>query len=221
MKTRSLFSILFCLVVLTAAGRTFAQTFDISSGGLPTITGSLGGSVTGSSSNLNNLVVTINFGEVSPLNTNNIVDVVVPIAIRSSAAYQVTVTVSGSTNANPQAIQRSDIGFGVNNFRSLGSNARVCNRSSHNFYAPFSNDPSIGVTLDGNGRVKYASSLNNISTSTVILSGPRLSSNNASRQSNNGYAFNAIITLVPQFFAAGSTTQTLTFTISSGPNAPC
>ena len=54
-----------------------AQTFDISSGGAPTITGAVGGSVTGSSSVLNNLLVTINFGEVSPSNTNSIVKITV------------------------------------------------------------------------------------------------------------------------------------------------
>src|SRR2546430_17530144 len=86
-----------------AAGE--AQTFDISSGGQPTITGASGGSVTGSSSLLNDLTVTINFGEISPANTNSIVYVVVPIGIRSTLPYQVTVTRTGPSNANAQALQ--------------------------------------------------------------------------------------------------------------------
>src|SRR5438874_1131164 len=110
--------ILFCLLLLGGLCNVFAQNYDISSGGAPTITGASGGSVTGSSNVLNNLLVTINFGEVSPANANNIVKVVVPIAIRSKNAYEVTVSAAGATNANPQAIQRSDVGFGVNNFRS-------------------------------------------------------------------------------------------------------
>jgi len=203
-------------------GSVFAQTFDISSGGLPTITGALTGSVTGSSSVTTNLTVTINFGEVSPKNTNNIVKVIVPIGIRSTAAYKVTATVTGSTNANVQAIQRSDIGFGANNLRVMGNQARVCTNSSHIFASPFNNDPATNVTIAASGRAAYPSTLNNVGTATTILSGPRLSSTgSASRQTNNGYIFDAIFTITPQFYAAGTTSLTITFTISAGPTAPC
>ena len=214
--------ILFCVISLASLGSAAAQTFDISSGGAPTITGALGGSVTGSSSVLNDLSVTINFGEVSPANTNSIVKVVVPIAIRSNREYQVVVSITSSTNANVQAIQRSDIGFGANNFRSMGANARVCTASNHIFYSPFNNDPASNVTINAAGRATYTSTLNNIGASTVILSGPRLSRDiSPVRQTDNGYIFDAIFTIVPQFYAAGSTTATLTFTISAGPTAPC
>jgi len=214
---------IFSFVMLLCAFATAdAQTFDISSGGTPTISGGLGGSVSGSSSVLNDLVVTINFGEISPANTNSIVYVVVPIGIRSTQPYQVTVTVTGPSNANAQALQASDIGFGVNNLVALGGNAQVCNRSSHIFYAPFNNDPSSTVTIGANGRASYQSSLSNIAGSTVILSGPKLSkTKNANRQVDDGYAFNAVFAITPQFFAAGTSSATLTFTISSGPNVPC
>src|SRR2546428_3044056 len=93
---------LICFVLVCAATTISAQNFDISSGGQPTITGQLGGSVIGSSSVLNNLVVTINFGEVSPANTNSIVKVLVPIAIRSNGPYQVAVSLASSFSGNPQ-----------------------------------------------------------------------------------------------------------------------
>src|SRR6266446_1768767 len=199
-----------CMLIVCAVNTISAQTFDISSGGQPTITGASGGSVTGSSSVLNDLVVTINFGEVSPANTNSIVKVVVPIAVRSKNPYQVTVSATGATNGNAQAIQRSDVGFGINNFRSLGANAKVCVNSSHIIYSPFSNDPASNVTINAAGRATYPSTLNNIVGSTVILSGPRLSAGAATpRLINNGYAFDAIFTLTPQFFAAGVTSTTL------------
>src|SRR5262245_35507588 len=83
---------------LAAAQTTSAQALDISSGGLPTITGAVSGSVTGSADVKTDLVVTINFGEVSPLNANSIVKVVVPIGIRSNQPYQVAVSMSGLTN---------------------------------------------------------------------------------------------------------------------------
>lgn len=214
--------ILFCVITLTSLGSAAAQTFDISSGGAPTITGGSGGSVTGSSSVLNNLAVTINFGEISPSNTNSIVKVVVPIAIRSTQAYQVTVSMTSSTNANIQAVQRTDIGFGVNNFRAMGSNSRICSNSPHIFYSPFNNDPASNVTISASGRATYPSTLNNIGASTVILSGPRLSQTaQASRRSDNGYIFDVIFAITPQFYAAGSTSATLTFTISAGPGVAC
>jgi len=221
MKKR-IIPILFCLLFIGGLSNSVAQTFDISSGGLPTITGAKSGSVTGSSSTTTNLAVTINFGEVSALNTNNIVKVVVPIAIRSSAAYKVTATYSGSTNANAQAVQKTDIGFGANNLVSMGANAKVCTNSSHIFASPFNNDPSSTRTINASGRATYPSTLNNVGTGTTILSGPRLSvAAPTPRQTNNGYIFNAIFTITPQFYAAGATSATLTFTIASGPTAPC
>ena len=113
-----------CAIFLAILGASVvstisAQNLDISSGGQPTITGALSGSVTGSSSVVNNLAVTIDFGEISPANVNSLVKVVVPIAIRGGQPYQVAVTISGLGNANPQALQTSDIGFGANNMRAM------------------------------------------------------------------------------------------------------
>src|SRR6185369_7498047 len=101
------FTLSFVIVVcfLAAAQTTSAQALDISSGGLPTITGAVSGSVSGSADVRNDLVVTINFGEVSPMNTNAIVKVVVPIALRSNQPYQVAVSMSGLNNANAEAVQ--------------------------------------------------------------------------------------------------------------------
>lgn len=216
------FAFLTALIFLAVAQTTFAQALDISSGGQPTITGAVNGSVTGSANVTNDLVVTINFGEVSPLNTNSIVKVVVPIGLRSNQPYQVSVTSSGLSNANAQAVQASDVGFGLQNLRVLGGAGKVCNQSSHIIRSPFDNDPANTATIGANGRVTYASSLANLSASTVILSGPELSKNNSSkRQQSDGYEFDVIFTLTPQFFAAGVSSATLIFTISPGPNVPC
>lgn len=215
-------SFLLLVILLAVAPAAFAQALDISSGGQPTITGALNGSVTGSASVTNDLVVTINFGEVSPLNTNAIVKVVVPIAIRSNQPYQVSVTRSGLTNANAEAIQAADVGFGVQDLRLLGGAGKVCNQSTHIIRSPFDNDPANSVTIGSNGRVTYSSSLGNLVGSTVILSGPELSKNNSSkRQQSDGWVFDAVFTLTPQFFAAGVSSATLIFTISPGPNVPC
>jgi|ERR1051326_1744000 hypothetical protein len=217
-----IFALLSALILLAASQKTSAQALDISSGGQPTITGAVGGSVTGSADVRNDLVVTINFGEVSPLNTNSIVKVVVPVALRSNQPYQVTVSMSGLNNANAQAVQPSDVGFGLQNIRVLGGAGKVCTQSTHVIRSPFDNDPSTSATIGTNGRVSYTSSLGNLSGSTVVLSGPQLSKNNSSiRQLSDGYVFDAIFTLTPQFFASGISSATLIFTISAGPNVPC
>ena len=213
--------ILFIVLSLGSLGGLHAQALDISSGGAPTITGAIGGSVTGSSSVLNNLVVTINFGEIGPANTNTRVKVTVPIAVRSNGPYQVTVTYSGTTNGNAQALQKSDIGFGMNNWHAMGSNSRVCVNSPHTIRSPFNNDPASNVTISAAGRAQYTSSLSNITTSTIVLSGPRLSNGGSSRATDDGYIFDAIFVVTPQFYATGTTSATLTFTISTGPTAPC
>ncbi len=142
MRLRRLTYFLLPLVILVAfAQTTSAQALDISSGGLPTITGAVNGSVTGSVSVQSDLVVTINFGEVSPLNPNAIVKVVVPIALRSNQPYQVAVSMSGLTNANSEALQASDVGIGLQNPRLLGGAGQICNQSTHIIRSPFNNDP--------------------------------------------------------------------------------
>ena len=210
------------MLTLSAAVSASAQTFDLSSGGQPTITGALGGSVTGSFSTLQDLVVTINFGEVSPANSNNLVKVVVPIAIRSTDPYQVTVSLAGTFNGSAQAVQRSDIGFGVLNLRQMGIKSQDCTRSQHLFRSPFNNDPSLNVTLDANGRAAYPSSLSNLGTATVILSGPKLTKGSVTKhEEDNGYIFDAVFIIKPQFYESGTFSATIVFNISAGPNVLC
>jgi hypothetical protein len=216
------YAFLTILIFLAVAQTISAQALDISSGGQPTITGSVNGSVTGSASILNDLVVTINFGEVSPLNPNSIVKVIVPIGLRSNQPYQVTVSVSGLTNANTEALQASDVGLGLQNLRLMGGAGQICNQSTHVIRSPFNNDPAGTATVGPTGRVSYPSSLGSLSGSTIVLSGPELSKNNSSkRQQSDGYIFDAILTVTPQFFAAGISSATLIFSISPGPNVPC
>jgi hypothetical protein len=222
MKRRAITIAIFsCLLALCAAREARAQTFDIGGGGTPTITGAQGGTVTGSSSLTQDLVVTINFGEVSPVNANSIVKVVVPIAIRSTAPYQVAVSIASSFNANLQAVQASDIGFGARNMRQMGNKAQDCT-VQHLFRSPFNNDPSATVTLDAFGRASYPSSLANVVASTVILSGPKLTKGSITKhEADNGYIFDVIFTIKPQYYVSGTFSATITFTISAGPNVGC
>jgi hypothetical protein len=208
--------------LLIFAGVAVAGDFDISSGGLPSITGSLGGSVSGSSDTTQNLAVTVNFGEVSPANVHRIVKVVVPIAIRSNQSYQVTASLAGAFDSDPSAVQPSDIGFGVANVRPLGDKAQSCPLSPHLINPIFDNDPSVTVGSDANGRAAYPSSTDQLKAPTVILSGARLTKGSAKkREPTNGYAFDAILAITPQFYSAGTFSATIIFTITEGPKVPC
>lgn len=214
--------VLTCCLVMSAVHPTIAARYDLGSAGLPTISGNVGGSVTGSSTLLAVLAVTVNFGELSPANANQIVKVVIPIAMRTDSAYKMVVTRTGSVSGDPNSVQFSDIGFGIQNLRSYGNRATTCGSDSV-IAAPFNNDPSLSVTINGStGRAQYPSTLANIGTSTQIINGPQLSTNFTGSGQNDGWAFDAILAVKPQYYTPGSFSSiTLTFVISSGPTFAC
>jgi hypothetical protein len=204
-----------CAALLTSALAAAAPSdqVDLSSAGAPTITGSVGGSVSGTSDLLSDLEVTVNFGEVSPFNRNAVVRVNIPVAVRSNTDYELRATVTGGGNpASPQALQLSDVGVGLLALQPMAS-ARIC--SNHQVMAPFGSDPATSVTFAP--RATYPASLANIGTaSTVLLRGPALSkgANISRRMADNGWRFNLVLALTPQFYAPGTTSITVRFTIA-------
>jgi hypothetical protein len=221
MKSAQHILILFCLLFIGGLSTAPAQTFDISSGGAPTLTGSQGGTIVGSSSTVTDLNVTINWGEVSPLNTNGLITATVPVAVRSLASYQISVSVTGGTNVNPQALQRSDVGFGLNRtFTRMGALSRTCS-SADTFNAAITANPATGITTNAAGRTTYVSSLATITNPTVVLSGPTLSSTTAARRTDNGWILTFYFVMTPQFYAAGTTSTTVTISIGAGPALVC
>lgn len=224
-----------CAVVLLSApvAHTAQNLYDIGSGGFATITGSVGGFVNGNSSVLQDLVVTVNLGDLSPINTNRIVKVSVPVAIRSTAAYQVTVAASYATPADPDALQLSDIGVGVQNVRVLGDGSGATTCGANSVINPqFNYDPSaIGSVAPNpaNGRARFTrGTLANIGTTpTVIINGPQLSSVTNpglfKKGPNNGYLFDLILAVAPQYYTAAAATGTITLNIQilQGPNFAC
>jgi hypothetical protein len=222
-RLRALAVLIFtCCLVLSSLHPVLAATYDLGSAGLPTMSGNVGGSVTGSGTLLSALSVTVNFGELSPANPNQIVSVVIPVAMRSDNAYQVVVTRTGSNPADPNAVQFSDIGFGIQNLRPYGNRATTCGVNSI-IANPFNNNPSLSLTINGaTGRAQYPSSLANIGASTLVINGPQLSENFGGAGQNDGWAFDAILAVKPQYYTPGvSNIVTLTFTISSGPLFLC
>ena len=214
--------VLTCCLALSTGAPVLAANFDMGSAGLPTITGNVGGSVTGSSTLLASLAVTVNFGELSPVNSNQIVKVVIPIAMRSDSPYQMAVSLTGSAGGDPAAVQFSDIGFGIQNLRAFGSKATTCGGNSI-IASPFNNDPSSTFTINGaTGRAQYSSSLANLGTSTLVLNGPQLTNPFGGAGSSSGWAFDAILAVKPQYYTPGVFSGiTLTFTISAGSAFAC
>jgi hypothetical protein len=225
MSIRLNYTIIAALALLTIFNcSTFGQQqgYDLSAGGQPTITGGLNATVTGTSDPTQNLAVTINFGEVTPANINNIIQVTVPIAIRSLQPYQVTATAVTSFPADSRTVQATDIGFGISNMRPLGIKGQQCTRSSHIITPLFNNDPASSVFLNSSGRAAYTSTIGNVGSSTLLLSGPKLTQGTGfTRTSEDGWVFNAVFAITPQFYAAGNYSMTITFAIASGPNAQC
>lgn len=192
--------------------------FSIAAGGTPTISGGMNASVTGSTQVGQALQLTLDFGEVSPLNTARMITVLVPVSLRSLASYQLRTTVSGAVASDPNAVQLSDVGFGLRNLRPLGKFATNCGASSK-ILPPFNNDPSVNVDLSK--RATYPSSLSDIGLSRIVLHGPKLSTKVINNRKKNGYSVDVVFVLVPQFYSVGTFRATLTLTLEDGPAVPC
>ena len=199
-----------CLILLSGAGAVRGQGVPtLSVQGQPTITGHLGGSVSvNNGTGSGPFTVQVNFGELSPINKNQLVKVVIPIRLLSISSYQITASFTSPVIADPNALRSSDIGVGIQNLQKIIGVAR-CPGS---IQAPFANDPALTFSVNSTtGRASYQSSLLNIGTSTALLRGPGLMQ----------ASFNLILVVPPGFYAPGSTTFTITLAISSGSNFTC
>ena len=199
--------LLFVLITLAFARTTFAQALDISSGGQPTIAGALGGFVTGNSSVTSDLLVTINFGEVSPLNMNSIVkDRAIGIP---NQPYQVTVSMSG-----PAQTVRHQTSALYPEYALTGGAGRFA-PSTHIIRSPFNNDPAVTATVGVTAGVFQSSP-------QICLARPSFSAVSTFKitvqSSNKMDIFDAIFTLTT-IFADGVSSATH-FRIAPGPTYP-
>jgi len=207
------------LAALASAAALAQPVFDIGTGGNATITGTLNGSVTVNPSQ-RVLQVAVDFGELSPVNRNPMVRVSIPVTVRSEAAYQVVAQVASSgMSASPDGMQLSDVGIGIINVRPLSA-GQICT-TPHTVYPPFNADPAL--TALQTPRVAYPGNLSLLANPRVVMTGPTLSSRrvNLNNPGANGWSFDLVLTVAPQFFVPGSSTATLVLTISQGPNTPC
>lgn len=196
---------------------TVSKFVEINSGGAVTLSGNSGGGVTTDGTANSPLGVVIDLGELGPSNTNSFVTANVPLKLRSNAAYilsmAATVTSSGST-ANK--VGAADIGFGLGTISRSGVGVHTAGTDTN----ATSGDPTLvanGGINATTGRYEFTATRSNLSafsSSTTALSGPFIM-NAVPRSNTNGLTVPAIFAVKPQFFENGSTTVSVTFTVTT------
>ncbi|HEY6217359.1 MAG TPA: hypothetical protein VIW74_11850 [Pyrinomonadaceae bacterium] len=195
---------------------TVSKFVEINSGGSVTLTGNSGGGVTTDGVVNSPLAVSINLGELGPSNTNSFVSASVPLKLRSNAAYVLsmtaTVTSSGTTASK---IGAADVGFGLGTVSRTGVGVNAGSDTNAT-----SGDPTLpanGSVNAGTGRYEFTavrSNLSAFSSATTALSGPIIM-NAVPRSNANGLTVPALFAVKPQFFENGTTTISVTFTVTA------
>jgi len=196
---------------------TVSKFVEINSGGAVTLTGNSGGGVTTDGVVNTPLAVSINLGELGPSNTNSFVTASVPLKIRSNAAYVLsmtaTVTSSGSSSSR---IGAADIGFGLGTISRTGVGVNTGGSDTN----ATSGDPTLAANGSVNGttgRYEFTavrSNLSAFSSATTALSGPIIM-NAVPRSNANGLTVPAMFAVKPQFFENGTSTISVTFTVTA------
>ena len=230
--TSSIFtkSILLTTLLLVAAGTCFAQSttgtvtmsatvskfVEINSGGAVTLTGNSGGGVTTDGVTNSPLAVSINLGELGPSNTNSFVTAQVPLKLRSNAPYVLSMTSTvTSSGTSASRIVAADVGFGLGTISRTGVGVNTGSDTNAT-----SGDPTLAANGSVNGttgRYEFTavrSNLSAFSSATTALSGPIIM-NAVPRSNANGLTVPAFFAVKPQFFENGTTTISVTFTVTA------
>ena len=196
---------------------TVSKFVELHSGGAVTLSGNSGGGVTTDGVANSPLAVSINLGELGPGNTNNFVIAQVPLKLRSNAPYvlsmSATVTSSGTTT---NRIQAADVGFGLGTITRAGTGVHLTGTDTN----ATSGDPTLpanGSVNATSGRYEFTgvrSNLGAFSSSTTALNGAFIM-NAVPRSNTNGLTVPAFFAIKPQFFENGTTTISVTFTVTA------
>jgi hypothetical protein len=196
---------------------TVSKFVELNSGGAVTLTGNSGGGVTADGVANSPLAVSINLGELGPGNTNNFVIAQVPLKLRSNAPYvlsmSATVTSSGTTS---NRILAADVGFGLGSITRAGTGVHLTGTDTN----ATSGDPTLpanGSVNATSGRYEFTgvrSNLGAFASSTTALNGAFIM-NAVPRSNTNGLTIPAFFAIKPQFFENGTTTISVTFTVTA------
>ena len=196
---------------------TVSKFVELNSGGAVTLSGNSSGGVTADGVANSPLAVSINLGELGPGNTNNFVIAQVPLKLRSNAPYvlsmSATVTSSGTTS---NRILAADVGFGLGTITRAGTGVHLTGIDTN----ATSGDPTLpanGSVNATSGRYEFTgvrSNLGAFSSSTTALNGAFIM-NAVPRSNTNGLTVPAFFAIKPQFFENGTTTISVTFTVTA------
>lgn len=196
---------------------TVSKFVEINSGGSVTLSGNSGGGITTNGTVNNPLAVVINLGELGPSNTNSFVTATVPLKLRSNAAYVMsTIATVSSSGTTTNKIIAADVGFGLGAISRTGVGVNTTGADTNST----SGDPTLagnGSVNAATGRYEYTTTRSNLSaftTSTTALNGAFIM-NAVPRSNANGLTVPAIFAVKPQFFENGTTTITVTFTVTA------
>ena len=210
MKKRILLSVL----SLMLAANAFSQ-----SSGTITVSGSNPEAISVTNTSDTVLSSTVNLGTLTPTTGSSLVTGSTQVRLRSNKAYTVSaqatslsfVGAGSADGGNP--LTMSDIGFGISSTDASGAN--VANATGHSVVSLFNYDPSA-VTVS-NGLTPFVSgthgTLSDLSSSTQIMSGPRISKQGNMSTNDNFLVLTMKMATLPQYFTPNtsfSTTITLT-----------
>ena len=205
---------------------TVSGYVEVRAGGAATLTNNSGGGITNNKikgDKLNNpTTLTIDFGEVGPSNAASFVIATVPLRLRSNVSYTLKTSAAamtyGSGPSDASSVTLADIGFGViTATRDSGGGVAA---GADTIAALASGDPTLGSNGSVDvvtGRYVYNAnhSLANYTSSTTVLTGPRIMNAMVGSGNTNGLVVTTMFAIKPQFFTPGSFSTSVTFTISN------
>jgi hypothetical protein len=239
---REIVRVLFCIIALTVTTvLAYAQTTDTGSvtitgtasgyvevraGGAATLVNNSGGSITNNKVKGDKLntptTLTIDFGEVGPANAASFVIATVPLRLRSNVSYTLKTSAAaityGSGTPDANSVTLADIGFGISTAaRDSGGGVAA---GADTIAPTASGDPTLGAngSISGaTGRYTYNAghSLADYTSSTTVLTGPRIMNAMAASANTNGLVVTTMFVVKPQFFTPGSFSTSVTFTLSN------
>ncbi|MBM3791540.1 MAG: hypothetical protein FJW35_14495 [Acidobacteria bacterium] len=168
------------------------------------------------------LSATVVLGVLTPATGGTLTSGSTQIRLRSNKAYQLTAQATALNFVGPGAadggnsIALGDFGFGISSINTAGAN--VANAAGHTAVALFNYDPSATAVV--NGLTPYVpgthGTLNDITASTQILSGPRISVQGNISTDNNFITPTLVVATLPQYFTPNTSfSTTITLTIAS------
>ena len=196
---------------------TVSKFVEINSGGAVTLSGNSGGGVTTDGTLNSPLAVVMNLGELGPSNVNSFVTATVPLKVRSNAAYVLsTIATVTSTGSTANKITSADVGFGLGAITRTGVGVNSAGIDTN----ATAGDPTLvanGAVNAVSGRYEFTavrSNLSAFSSSTTALNGAFIM-NAVPRSNANGLLVPAIFAVKPQFYENGTTTVSVTFTVTA------